>query len=490
MEFRCRVATASGQVMEATYVAESEARLRHELEEKGLFLLSVQGGGASRSGSSGSGCRSAGKIPTPSSWSSTRSWPRCSRPACRSCSRSTSCAGASPNPMFKAALDDIYDKVRSGTALSEAFEAQHLFSGVYTASLMAGEKSGSLEQVLRRYVAAHQGAARRPVAASISALIYPVVLVVLSIGRRRPDRLQGRAASSRSSTRSSATARELPLSTRIVVAISTHADRQRGRHLLAALAALIVGGDAAGSGSRSSASGCTRRSCGCRISARWRASSRPRRSRARWRRCSPAAFRSSTRSTSPRSRSATWPIADEPGGRGRQVREGGSLGDRARRAAHVSARRRRNGGSRRVDRRAGGHAEQRRRLLRRGERDEPDALLEPDSAGAADRDGRRHRGSAAVAVHAALQAVVADEAEPWPNPPPPPTDTLYAEPEAPPIDHAAEEVRGAAAGRALPARVRRSRALPHRPRAVPEHPGRPDAALRLRAVPPRRPDAR
>jgi len=44
MEFRCRVATATGQVMEATYAAESEARLRHELEEKGLFLLSVQGG--------------------------------------------------------------------------------------------------------------------------------------------------------------------------------------------------------------------------------------------------------------------------------------------------------------------------------------------------------------------------------------------------------------------------------------------------------------
>ena len=31
--------------MEATYVAESEARLRLELEEKGLFLLSVQGKG-------------------------------------------------------------------------------------------------------------------------------------------------------------------------------------------------------------------------------------------------------------------------------------------------------------------------------------------------------------------------------------------------------------------------------------------------------------
>ena len=46
MEFRCRVATATGQITESTFVAENEARLRLELEEKGLYLLSVRGGGA------------------------------------------------------------------------------------------------------------------------------------------------------------------------------------------------------------------------------------------------------------------------------------------------------------------------------------------------------------------------------------------------------------------------------------------------------------
>ena len=38
----------------------------------------------------------------------------CSRPACRWCSRSTSCASASPNPVFKAVLDDVYERVRAG----------------------------------------------------------------------------------------------------------------------------------------------------------------------------------------------------------------------------------------------------------------------------------------------------------------------------------------------------------------------------------------
>jgi len=45
VEFRCRVATTTGQILETTYVAESESRLRSELEDKGLFLLSVQRSG-------------------------------------------------------------------------------------------------------------------------------------------------------------------------------------------------------------------------------------------------------------------------------------------------------------------------------------------------------------------------------------------------------------------------------------------------------------
>src|SRR5258705_13688834 len=42
MEFRCRLGTAGGEIIEGVYVAESEARLRRELEEKGLFVLSLQ----------------------------------------------------------------------------------------------------------------------------------------------------------------------------------------------------------------------------------------------------------------------------------------------------------------------------------------------------------------------------------------------------------------------------------------------------------------
>jgi type IV pilus assembly protein PilC len=84
------------------------------------------------------------------------------------------------NPLLKTVLDDVYDRVRAGSSLSEAFESHgSLFPGVYTASLLAGEKSGSLEQVIRRYVAYVKivsGVKRK----TISALVYPAILLALS----------------------------------------------------------------------------------------------------------------------------------------------------------------------------------------------------------------------------------------------------------------------------------------------------------------------
>jgi type IV pilus assembly protein PilC len=143
-----------------------------------------------------------------------------------------------PNPNFKVALDDVYERVRSGSSLSEAFEAQKLFPGVYTASLMAGEKSGSLEQVLRRYVQ-HVKVLMAVRSNVVSALIYPAVLVVLSIGvvglivfTVVPEfavfyEQFGQGA-------------DLPMSTRIVVAISTSLVGS-GLPILGAIIAAVAG---------------------------------------------------------------------------------------------------------------------------------------------------------------------------------------------------------------------------------------------------------
>jgi hypothetical protein len=39
MEFRCRLGTPGGEIVEGVYVADSEDRLRRDLEEKGLYVL-------------------------------------------------------------------------------------------------------------------------------------------------------------------------------------------------------------------------------------------------------------------------------------------------------------------------------------------------------------------------------------------------------------------------------------------------------------------
>ncbi len=177
MEFRCRVATATGQVQESTYVAESEERLRHELEEKGLFVLSIRRGGASLGGVRLPQRR---KIPQNDFILFNQELATLLKAGLPLVQSLDILRKRVKIPLFKTVLDDVYEKIRSGSALSEAF-ASHgdLFSGVYTASLLAGEKSGALEGVLRRYVQ-HTKIIAAVRARTISALIYPVILMLLA----------------------------------------------------------------------------------------------------------------------------------------------------------------------------------------------------------------------------------------------------------------------------------------------------------------------
>jgi type IV pilus assembly protein PilC len=182
VEFQCRVATAGGQITEATYVAESEARLRADLEERGLYLLSVRGGASNlKVGRFQLALPKRRAIPMAEFLVFNQELATLLKAGLPLVQSLDILRRRVPNPVFKVALDDIHDKVRSGSSLSDAFDAQGLFSGVYTASLMAGEKSGSLEQVIRRYVA-HVKVMMGVRSGVISALIYPAVLVVLSIG--------------------------------------------------------------------------------------------------------------------------------------------------------------------------------------------------------------------------------------------------------------------------------------------------------------------
>jgi type IV pilus assembly protein PilC len=236
MEYRCRLGTATGQITEAVYDAESEATLRRELEEKGLYVLAIE---------------RAGRLPIIGAVRlprrrrlSTREFLvfnqelatllKAGMPLVQSLDILRQRV---PNALFKSVLDDVHERVRSGSSLSEAFEAQgNLFPGVYNASLLAGEKSGNLEHVIRRYVAYSKvlTAVRKR---TISALVYPAILTVLSlivvgiiVFRVVPafTAFYGQFN------------KELPLSTRMIVAVSSFVLAYFPLILIAVIAAALA----------------------------------------------------------------------------------------------------------------------------------------------------------------------------------------------------------------------------------------------------------
>jgi len=78
-------------------------------------------------------------------------------------------------------IREIRDDVKKGSLLSEAFQRQQLFPPIYVTSIMAGERSGALGEVLERYLA-YQRLALAVRKKILLSLIYPSVLVLLVIG--------------------------------------------------------------------------------------------------------------------------------------------------------------------------------------------------------------------------------------------------------------------------------------------------------------------
>ena len=176
MEFRCRLGTAAGEIVEGLYIADSEAHLRRDLEEKGLYVLSLRRAGLSLSfGTRRQRIRSHEFIVFNQELATLL---KAGMPLVQSLDILRQRIA---NKTFKTVLDSVHDKVKSGAALSDAFaEHQTLFPAVYSASLLAGERSGNLDTVIRRYVSYEKivGAVRRR---TISALIYPAILVAMMV---------------------------------------------------------------------------------------------------------------------------------------------------------------------------------------------------------------------------------------------------------------------------------------------------------------------
>jgi type IV pilus assembly protein PilC len=77
-------------------------------------------------------------------------------------------------------INNIRELIKGGAMLSDAFARQGIFPPMYVTSLMAGEKSGALVEVLDRYIT-YQRMALSVRKKLMLSLIYPCILLVLSL---------------------------------------------------------------------------------------------------------------------------------------------------------------------------------------------------------------------------------------------------------------------------------------------------------------------
>lgn len=174
-EFVCKVADATGAVFQQVEAAQSEAEVRHKLAERGLYVYSVQ---------PRRGLLPEALVARVERGFSANDFLMFNQQFCTLLKAGLPILTAldllaerAASPRMRPILRDVRQRVRDGALLSEAFHAQAVFPVVYTTSILAGERSGSLTGVLEHYIAFQRVASSFRNRLKV-ALIYPTILVI------------------------------------------------------------------------------------------------------------------------------------------------------------------------------------------------------------------------------------------------------------------------------------------------------------------------
>jgi type IV pilus assembly protein PilC len=178
-EFLVKVADERGRVMEQLENGYSADELRDRFSQQGFLVYSVKPRGLLQGGKVSLPRRR--KIPTDEFLIFNSQFLTLIRAGQPIVNALASLARQQRNLFFKSVLEDVRDRVKSGELLSDAFAAQGVMPKLYTTTVLAGEKSGNLEEVLTRFIAFQRLAStfRKKLQAS---LVYPALLIVLIIG--------------------------------------------------------------------------------------------------------------------------------------------------------------------------------------------------------------------------------------------------------------------------------------------------------------------
>jgi type IV pilus assembly protein PilC len=173
-EYVIRLADERGRVQEQTHSAGSEDELRSRFTQAGYYVYSVK----QRGMLAAAGKTKKVKLETFLVFN--QQFLTLIRAGLPILSAIDLLARRQKQVNFRAQLEDVAQRVRNGESISSAFEAQGGFPVVYTTTLLAGERSGNLEEVLQRYLDFQRVSLtfRKKLIAS---LIYPAVLIVMVV---------------------------------------------------------------------------------------------------------------------------------------------------------------------------------------------------------------------------------------------------------------------------------------------------------------------
>ena len=174
-EFVVRLADERGRVQEQMHSAATAEELRARFSQAGYYVYSVKTRGAL----GGSGGRKKIKLETFLIFNQQfLTLIKAGLPILGSLEL---LARRQKQPNFRAQLENVAARVKTGESISAAFEAQGGFPLVYTTTLLAGERSGNLEEVLQRFLEFQRVSLtfRKKLKAS---LIYPALLIVMVVG--------------------------------------------------------------------------------------------------------------------------------------------------------------------------------------------------------------------------------------------------------------------------------------------------------------------
>ena len=181
MQFVCKLGTPEGQVIEEVVEANSEAVLKQDLASQGYHLFEIRRKGLAGSLRLPNLAKRSQRISPRDLMIFNQELAALLRSGLPMLQALELMLGRQRNPVFKQILTQVRDQVRSGEDLSAAIAGfGDRFPGLYAATLRAGERSGEMEEVIRRFVR-YLGLVLETRKRVVSALVYPAALVGLSI---------------------------------------------------------------------------------------------------------------------------------------------------------------------------------------------------------------------------------------------------------------------------------------------------------------------